>query len=199
MRLAIVVRPGCTYRTRFRSWKRGGLADMEVSFSLPFLGVERTYLCFFGNFCSLYVCLRFVFFFFFPKILPLFFFSGGGEGRPPFFFLAAVDIEIFPTCSVFCEGAVIRSGARSQSPCPTMQIPDKTDQELLDDPCSGRHTRHTLTHAPHNMRVHTIEYTQQHTRSLNYTPLLGSYVQLIKVWMMMMMEYPSHLPYSARS
>lgn len=131
------------------------------------------------------------FFFFFLRFCPSFF-SGGGEGRPPFFFFAAVDIEIFPTCSV-CEGAVIRSGARSQSPCPTMQIPDKTDQEPL-----LRQAHKTLTHAPHNMRVHIIEYTQQHIRSLNYTPLLGSYVQLIKVWMMMM-EYPSHLPYSARS
>lgn len=39
MRLAVAVRPGCTYRTRFRSWERGrGCAEIEVSFSFPPLG-----------------------------------------------------------------------------------------------------------------------------------------------------------------
>lgn len=75
---------------------------MEVSFSLPFLGVERTYLCFFGNFCSLYVCLLSVFFFFFSlRFCPSFFFRTAVRDVLLFFSLAAVDIEIFPTCSVF--------------------------------------------------------------------------------------------------
>lgn len=74
------------------------------------------------------------------------------------------------------------------SPCPTMQIPDKTDQELsmtlaqagtqdTPSPLLRKHHIHSSVHATHD-------------QILNYTPLLGSDVQLIR-WMM---GYPSHLP-----
>lgn len=86
--------------------------------------------------------------------------------------LPRLTLKFFRQGSV-CEGAVIRSGARSplarRCRFPTKRIRNSSIT-LAQAGTQDTHTHHT--HRGHN-RVHAA-------RSLNYTPLLGSYVQLIK-------------------
>lgn len=225
-----------TARGFARGGKRGG--DMEVSFSLPSLGLFSFFLAvpvwggldghYFYLFfivvlycivsysgCIVICCPSFFFFFSLSAVRDR---TDIQTSRQPdkqdsgFFIFICRGWQTFCNFSdMFRLRGCCHTIRCSQSPCPTMQIPDKTDQELFGDPCSDRHTRHfthTHTHIHSHTHTHTLTHTYIHTWHnmrddgggdiIEYTQhdhwIIPPCWEVVSSWSTADDGYPSHLP-----